>query len=83
MYNSYDDLIIKLKLGTEKSQILYAHLSKYVNNINSITSEEIHFLLNDNFFKNQMLLNYLYTQYTATSNAYDNCVKTLELINKE
>ena len=83
LYNCYDDLILKLKLGTEKSQILYGHLSKYVNNINSITSEEIHFLLNDNFFKNQMLLNYLYTQYTATSNAYDNCVKTLELINKE
>lgn len=83
LYNSYDDLILKLKLGTEKSQILYAHLSKYVGNINSITSEEIQFLLNDNFFKNQMLLNYLFTQYTATSNAYNNCVKTLEIINKE
>ena len=67
----------------EESILYYINELFDVNNINSITSEEIHFLLNDNFFKNQMLLNYLYTQYTATSNAYDNCVKTLEIINKE
>jgi len=83
LYNSYDDLILKLKLGSEKSQILYAHLSKYVNNINTITSDEIQVLLNDNFFRNQMLLNYLYTQFTATSKAYQNCVETLNLIKKE
>jgi len=83
LYNSYENLILKLKLGTEKSQTLYAHLSKYVNNINTITSEEIQVLLNDNFFRNQMLLNYLYTQFTATSVAYENCVETLALIRKE
>jgi hypothetical protein len=83
LYNSYADLILKLKLGTEKSQILYAHLSKYVNNINTITSDEIHVLLNDNFFKNQMLLNYLYTQFSITLKAYGNCLETLNVINKE
>ena len=83
LYNSYDDLILKLKLGSEKSQILYAHLSKYVNNINTITSEEIQVLLNDNFFRNQMLLNYLYTQSTATSLAFENCVEILNLLKKE
>jgi len=82
-YNSYEDLKLKLKLGTEKSQIIYAYASKYVKNINAITNEEIFTLLDDNFFKNQMLLNYLFTQSTITIKAYQNCVKTLDLINKD
>ncbi len=83
LYNSYDDLIIKLKLGTEKSQIIWSYTSKYVNNVNALTNHEIQELLKDNFFKNQVLLNYLVTQFTSTEKVYQNCVETLNLINKE
>jgi len=83
LYNCYDDLILKLKLGTEKSQIIWSYTGKYVKNVDTITNDEINVLLNDNFFKNQMLLNYLYTQFTITAKAYQNCVETLALIRKE
>jgi hypothetical protein len=83
LYNSYDDLIIKLKLGTEKAQIIWSYTSKYVNNVNAITNDEIYMLLKDKFFKNQILLNYLVTQYNSTEKVYQNCVETLNLIKKE
>ncbi len=83
LYNSYDDLILKLKLGVEKSQIIWSYTSKHVNNVTTITNDEIYALLKDNFFKNQMLLNYLHTQYITTSKAYENCVQTLTLLRKE
>jgi len=83
LYNSYDNLILKLKLGTEKNQILYGYASKFVNNIDSITNDEIIELTNDNFFRNQMLLNYIYTQFSTASKAYENCIETLNLIHKE
>jgi len=83
LYNSYDDLILKLKLGTEKAQIIWSYTGKFVKNVDAITNDEINELLNDNFFRNQMLLNYLYTQFTATSKAYENCIETLNLIKKE
>ena len=83
LYNSYDDLILKLKLGTEKNQILYGYASKLVNNIDAISNDEIFELLNDNFFRNQMRLNYIYTQFTTITKAYQNCIETLNLIKKE
>jgi uncharacterized protein YjgD (DUF1641 family) len=76
-------LILKLKLGTEKAQIIWSYTGKFVKNVDAITNDEINELLNDNFFRNQMLLNYLYTQFTATSKAYENCIETLNLIKKE
>jgi hypothetical protein len=83
LYNNYDDLKIKLKLGTEKAQIIWSYTSKYVNNVNAITNNEIYALLKDNFFKNQILLNYLVTQYSSTKKVYQNCIETLSLIKKE
>ena len=83
LYNNYDDLILKLELGTEKFQIIFSYLSKYVNNVNAITGEELEMLLNDNFFINQMRINYLYTQFTSTEKAYQNCIETLNLTKKE
>ncbi|MCJ7468016.1 MAG: DUF6090 family protein [Maribacter sp.] len=83
LYNSYDDLIIKLKLGAEKSQIILAYTSKFVKNIDAITNDEIYTLLDDNYFNNQIRLNYLYTQLTITLKAYQNCFETLNLIKEE
>lgn len=83
LYNTYDDLILKFKLGLEKNQILFSYLSKYVNNVEAITNEEISLLLDDQFFNNQMRLNYLYTQFASAEKAYQNCLETLNLVQKE
>lgn len=83
LYNTYEDLILKLQLGSEKSQRILAHTSNYVNDITSITHDEMYSLLADNYFKNQIRMNYLVTQLTATQKAYNNCVATLYSIGKE
>ena len=83
LYNTYEDLILKLQLGSEKSQRILAHTSNYVNDITSITYDEMYSLLADNYFKNQIRMNYLVTQLNATQKAYNNCVATLNSIGKE
>ena len=83
LYNTYDDLVLKLKLGLEKNQILFSYLSKYVKNVNAMNSDEIHLLLADNFFNNQMRLNYLYTQFASAEIAHKNCIETLNLLQKQ
>lgn len=83
LYNSYDELGVKLDLGTEKSQIILRYTSDKLDNILSPTDKEISNLMTDKFFVNQTRLNYLFTQSEAANRAYSNCLATLELIRKE
>ncbi len=83
LYNNYEDLSGKLKLGSEKFQLINRYVSEFIDDINNPTDEEIMMLLNNRYFVNQSRLNYLYTQSEAATRAYYQCLGTLELIRKE
>ncbi|MEN2282965.1 DUF6090 family protein [Algoriphagus sp. SE2] len=83
LYNNYNDLILKLKVGQEKGQTVVNYVSQKVKNINQPTNEEIDRLLEDPFYVNQTLMNYLVTQLEAVTAAQQNCNETLVLIRKE
>jgi len=83
LYNSYDDLIVKLELGTIKAQEIIDIASRHIKNISNPTKEEIVALINTPYFANKVKLNYLYTQLSTTTGAFTNCKETIELISKE
>jgi hypothetical protein len=83
LYNNYEDLSGKLKLGSEKNQLISRFVSEFTDDINNPTDEEIMMLLNNRYFINQSRLNYLYTQSEAAARAYYQCLGTLVLIRKE
>lgn len=83
LYNSYDELGVKLKLGLEKGQIIMRYSSDKLEDINNPKDEEIEIFLRDKFFANQTRVNYLSTQSIAVSEAYRQSIELLELIRKE
>jgi hypothetical protein len=83
LYNQYDDLILKLKIGQEKGQTVINYVSKIVNNVEDISENEILNLLEDNYYINQTRMNYLYTQLMAVEESLQHCSESLKLINKE
>ncbi|SFO03672.1 hypothetical protein SAMN04488519_103181 [Algoriphagus ornithinivorans] len=83
IYNTYDDLTRKLKIGQEKGQLVVNYVSLKVKNINEPTEEEINQLLKDPFYVNQTLMNYLVTQMDAVIAAQEFCNETLLLIRNE
>lgn len=83
MYNNYDDLILKLKIGQEKGQLVINYVSQKVENINKLTEDETLNLLKDKFYINQTYMNYLATQLTAIDQAFQHCKETLEMIEIE
>lgn len=83
LYNDYDELILKLKIGQEKGQSVANYVSQKVVNINKPTADEMQLLLKDNFYVNQTHMNFLSTQLTAVDQAFQKCEKTLLMIQKE
>ncbi|WP_262710918.1 DUF6090 family protein [Algoriphagus algorifonticola] len=83
IYNTYDDLTRKLKIGQEKGQLVVNYVSLKVKNINEPTEEEIDQLLKDPFYVNQTLMNYLVTQMDAVIASQEFCNETLLLIRNE
>ncbi len=83
LYNTYDELILKLKIGQEKGRLVVNYVSQKVMNINSPTKDEIRDLLEDKFYVNQTFMNYLATQLTAVDQAFQQCVETLIMIQKD
>jgi hypothetical protein len=83
LYNYYNNLVLKLKLGQDKGQLVVNYVSHKVKNINSISEDEILDLLKDKFYVNQTLMNYLVTQLTAVDESFQYCLETLELTKKE
>lgn len=80
IYNTYDDLILKLKIGQGKGQSIVNYVSEKVENINSPTEAEIRNLLKDKFYVNQTHMNFLATQLTAVNQALQQCEETLSMI---
>lgn len=80
IYNTYDELILKLKIGQGKGQSIVNYVSDKVENINSPTESEIRNLLKDKFYVNQTHMNFLSTQLTAVGQALQQCEKTLLMI---
>jgi hypothetical protein len=83
LYNTYDDLILKLKIGQGKSQSVLNYVSQKVENINSPTPDEIRDLLKDKFYVNQTFANFLATQLAAVDQALQQCQETLLMIQNE
>jgi hypothetical protein len=83
LYNQYDNLILKLKIGQEKGQTVINYVSKIVNNVNDISENEIMDLLEDKYYINQTRMNYLYTQLVAVEASLQHCSESLKLIHKE
>ena len=83
LYNQYDDLILKLKVGQEKGQTVINYVSKIVDNVNEISENEILGLLEDKYYINQTRMNYLYTQLMAVEKSIQQCSESLKLIHKE
>jgi len=83
LYNDYDELILKLRIGQEKGRLVADYVSQKVININSPTADEIRDLLKDNFYVNQTHMNFLGTQLTAVNQAFQQCEETLLMIQKE
>jgi hypothetical protein len=83
LYNTYDDLILKLKIGQEKGQSVVNYASQKLENINSPTTDEIRNLLEDKFYVNQTYMNFLATQFTAVGQALKQCEETLSMIQKD
>ncbi|WP_075348601.1 DUF6090 family protein [Algoriphagus marinus] len=83
LYNDYDELILKLRIGQEKGRLIVDYVSQKVININSPTADEIRDLLKDNFYVNQTHMNFLGTQLTAVNQAFQQCEETLLMIQKE
>jgi hypothetical protein len=80
IYNTYDDLILKLKIGWEKGQLVVNYVSHKFENINTPTEAEIRNLLKDKFYVNQTHMNFLGTQLTAVDQALQQCEETLLMI---
>ncbi|SMD42784.1 hypothetical protein SAMN00777080_1349 [Aquiflexum balticum DSM 16537] len=83
LYNTYDDLILKLKIGQEKGQSVLNYVSQKVMNINSPTTDEIRHLLEDKFYVNQTYMNFLATQLKDADHALQQCKETLSMIQKD
>jgi hypothetical protein len=83
LYNSYEDLEIKIQLGTIKAQEILDIASSQIKNISSPTEDEVAALIKSPYFTNKIKMNYLYTQLATTTIAFNNCKETIELINKE
>jgi len=83
LYNTYEDLKMKLRLGTEKTQLILRYSSDKMDDINNPTDNEISDLLRDSFFINQTRINYLGTQALAINEAYKLNREVLQLISKE
>lgn len=83
LYNNYDQLILKLKIGQEKGQTVVNYVSQKVKNINQLSEEEINILIKDPFYVNQTFMNYLVTQLEAVTGAKQLCEETLLLVRKE
>ena len=83
LYNTYDELILKLKIGQGKGQSVLNYVSQKVKNINSPTEDEIRNLLEDKFYVNQTFMNFLATQLTAVDQAFQQCEETLLMLQKD
>ena len=83
LYNQYEELIQKLKLGEAKSQELIDIISKEVKNIAHVSDDEAIRLLNNPYFTNKVRLNYYYTQYTWCTNSLESCSQILSLLRRE
>jgi hypothetical protein len=83
LYNQYNDLNIKLQLGNEKAQKIMDYVSHRVFDVNNPSNTEVIELLNDPYFRNQIKMNYSYTQFNSISSAYAHCLETIGLLQNE
>jgi hypothetical protein len=83
LYNNYDELILKIKIGQGKGQSVVNYVSQIVNDIGRLTDDEIIILLKDRYYINQTHMNYLITQLDAVEQSFQICNETLFLINTE
>jgi hypothetical protein len=83
LYNNYDELILKIKIGQGKGQSVVNYVSQIVNDIGRLTDDEIIILLKDKYYINQTYMNYLFTQLDAVEHSFQICKETLFLINTE
>jgi hypothetical protein len=83
LYNEYEQLIIKLELGQQKSQEIIDYISHHTKNIHRPSESEIATLIEISYFINKIRVNYLYTQQNAIINALKTCKETIKMINKE
>ena len=83
LYNIYEELIRKLKLGDGKSQELIDIISKEAYNIAQLSEEEAYRLIRDPYFTNKVRLNYYYTQYSWCDRSLESCKNVLALLRNE
>jgi hypothetical protein len=83
LYNNYNELVLKLVIGQGKGQSVVNYVSQKVNNINSLTGEEVRELLEDGYYINQTRMNYLVTQLEAVDISLQLCLETIKLVQKE
>ena len=83
LYNNYDELVLKLKIGQEKGQSVVNYVSQKVYNVDSLSDDEVINLLEDRFYINQTRMNYLVTQLTAVDQSFQYCLETLKWIIKQ
>lgn len=81
--NQYADLKLKLALGSQKNQKLFDFVSQHMVNVSKPNEEEMLALIELSYFSNQIRFNYLSTQLNATKMAYNGCLKTIGMIEKE
>lgn len=81
--NQYVDLKQKLALGTQKNQNLFDFVSHHVSNVSKPSEEEMLALVELSYFSNQIRFNYLSTQLNATKIAYNSCLESIGMIEKE
>lgn len=83
LYDNYNDLSTKLKLGIERTQQMINYSSNYMKHVLEPSEQEIIAMLNDNYFANQVEANYIFGRLEAIEVARSKCLIVIELINKE
>jgi Family of unknown function (DUF6090) len=83
LYNSYDELLIKLDLGLKKGQELIDIASQHLMDISRPTNQEVFKLMTNKYFTNKIKMNYLYSLNKVTSTAFKNCTDTMDSLTEE
>ena len=81
LYNTYDNLSIKLALGTEKQQKMVDYFNIHLSRLDKPTKEETIEIMSGNFVPNLIRTNYLYTQSNKVKEAYNLCLMSINSIN--
>ncbi|WP_218841857.1 DUF6090 family protein [Winogradskyella ursingii] len=83
LYDNYNDLSTKLKLGIERTQLMINYSSNYMLHVLNPSEEDIIPMLNEKYFVNQVEANYIFGRLSAIKAAREKCQFVLDLLNKE